>query len=81
MIIPIVHWKIFKPFKYSLKWYFFLNQKTLDLLKFQNELQRWIIILGLFYKTESLNCVNYWIRTISNGISLCSSFVIIINDL
>jgi hypothetical protein len=38
MIIPIVHWKIFKPFLNILSNGTFLNQKTLDLLKFQNEL-------------------------------------------
>jgi hypothetical protein len=35
----------------------FLNQKTLDLLKFQNELPtKMDNYIGTLYKTESLNC-------------------------
>jgi hypothetical protein len=36
----------------------FLNQKTLDLLKFQNELPtKMDNYIGTLYKTESLNCI------------------------
>jgi hypothetical protein len=55
IVPPLENFQTF--FKYSLKWYFFLNQKTLDLLKFQNELPtKMDNYIGTLYKTESLNC-------------------------